>query len=82
MENKTLYVGNLVYSVTKEQLQDLFNEHGSVVDVRIIEGKGFAFVEMSELSEAEEAKDKLNGQEFLGRTLRIDEARPKKKRHF
>ncbi len=80
MQGSKLYVGNLNYAVTNQQLEELFSNHGKVVEVKIIEGKGFAFVEMSTPSEAEVAKDALNGKDFEGRTLRVDEARPPKKR--
>ncbi len=78
MQGSKLYVGNLTYSVTNEQLQELFTEYGEVKHVNIIEGKGFGFVEMGTAEEAQRAKDELNGTEFLGRTMRIDEARPPK----
>jgi RNA recognition motif-containing protein len=48
MQVSKLYVGNLSYSVTNDQLEELFSNHGEVKEVRIIEGKGFGFVEMSE----------------------------------
>lgn len=78
MQVSKLYVGNLSYSVTTEQLQELFSNHGQVKDVRVIEGKGFGFVEMSSTEEAEKAKDALDGSDFGGRTLRVDEARPQR----
>jgi len=80
MQVSKLYVGNLSYSVTTDQLQELFSNHGQVKDVRVIEGKGFAFVEMSSTEEAEKAKDALDGYDFGGRTLRVDEARPQRDR--
>lgn len=80
MQGSKLYVGNLNYSVTVEQLEALFSQSGQVKDVRIIEGKGFGFVELSTAEEAQKAMDALNGSEFQGRRLRIDEARPPKKR--
>lgn len=76
MHGSKLYVGNLSYSVTKEQLRELFSSYGSVTDVKVIEGKGFGFVEMSSQAEAEKAKEELNGSNFKGRTLTVDEARP------
>lgn len=76
MRGSKLYVGNLSYSVTNEQLKELFFNYGEVRQVNIIEGKGFGFVEMSNQSEAERAKEALNGTEFKGRTLKVDEARP------
>ena len=78
MQGKKLYVGNLNYSVTKDELSELFAEFGEVVEVTIIDGKGFGFVEMSETSEAENAMADLNGKEFKGRTMKVDEARPKR----
>ena len=80
MTEKKLYVGNLKYSVTNEQLQELFAGYGEVQNVNIIEGKGFGFVEMSSVEEAEKAKDALNNTDFDGRPLKIDEARPRKPR--
>jgi RNA recognition motif-containing protein len=76
MQGSKLYVGNLSYSVTNEQLEELFSNYGVVRQVNIIERKGFGFVEMSNQSEAERAKEALNGSEFKGRALRVDEARP------
>ncbi len=78
MQGSKLYVGNLNYSVTNEQLEELFSGHGEVKSVNVIEGRGFGFVEMASSEEAESAKDALNGTDFKGRTLRIDEARPPK----
>ncbi len=80
MRGSKLYVGNLNYSVTSEQLEELFSKYGEVRQVNIIEGKPFGFVEMSNQSEAEKAKEALNGSEFNGRTLRVDEARPPRNR--
>jgi RNA recognition motif-containing protein len=80
MQGSKLYVGNLSYSATNEQLQELFSTHGEVKQVNVIEGKGFGFVEMSSSEEAEKAKEALNGTEFLGRPLRVDEARPPRNR--
>lgn len=81
MQGSKLFVGNLNYSVTKEQLQELFANHGTINSVNVIEGKGFGFVEFSSSEEAETAKEALNGTEFVGRTLRIDEARPRRPRN-
>lgn len=73
-----LYVGNLSYSVTSEDLKTLFANHGSVVDAKAMEGKGFGFVEMSNQSESEMAKKELDGYDFKGRKLKVDIARPPK----
>lgn len=62
------------------ELQELFGAHGSVKQVTVIPGKGFGFVEMSSPAEAEKAKAALDGKDFQGRTLRIDEARPPKEK--
>ncbi len=76
MPGNSLYVGNLSYSVTEEQLRELFSNHGEVKEIRMIPGRDFGFVEMSSSSEAEAAKTALNGSDFEGRTLKVDEARP------
>lgn len=81
MQGSKLYVGNLNYAVTEEQLQELFNGHGTVKSVKVIEGKGFGFIELSSVEEAEKAKNALNDSDFLGRPLKIDEARPFKPRN-
>ena len=80
MQGSKLYVGNLSYSVTDEQLEELFAAHGNVQSANVIGNKGFGFVEFSENAEAEKAKEELDGTEFQGRTLKIDEARPQKPR--
>lgn len=80
MQVSKLYVGNLSYSVTNDQLEKLFSNYGEVKQVNIIEGKGFGFVEMSNRSEAVKAREALNGSDFEGRTLKVDEARPPKNR--
>jgi RNA recognition motif-containing protein len=76
MQGSKLYVGNLTYSVTEEQLKKLFSAYGDVKEVRVIERKGFGFVEMATPEDAEKAKAALNETNFEGRTLKIDEARP------
>ncbi|MBW2057117.1 MAG: RNA-binding protein [Deltaproteobacteria bacterium] len=80
MQGSKLYVGNLNYAITNEQLETLFSRYGEVRHVNIIEYRGFGFVEMSNSSEAEKAREALNGTEFEGRTLRVDEARPPRSR--
>ena len=75
-----LYVGNLPWSASEEELEAYFAEHGEIVDVRIItEGrsgrsKGFGFVEMSSDDAGKAAIEALNGKEFGGRELRVDTA--------
>jgi RNA recognition motif-containing protein len=80
MRGSKLYVGNLSYSVNNNDLQELFAEYGEVKEIKIIEGKGFGFVEMSNQTEAEKAKGALDGSEFKGHTLKVDEARPPRSR--
>ncbi len=80
MNGSKLYVGNLSYSVTSEQLKELFAQYGEVKTSNVIEGKGFGFIEMSNAEQAEKAKTALNGSDFKGRALRIEEARPQKPR--
>jgi RNA recognition motif-containing protein len=80
MEGSRLYVGNLNYACTEEQLKELFSDHGEVKDVRIIEGRGFGFVEMGSPDEAEAAKQALDDSEFLGRKLKVNEAYPPRNR--
>lgn len=80
---KRLYVGNLPYSTTEEELEDLFAQTGAVTDVTIIvdrmtgRSKGFGFVEMANDAEAMSAVEQYNGTEFGGRTLKVAEARPR-----
>ncbi len=76
MAGKKLYVGNLNYSVTNDELEELFSDYGTVESVNVIEGKGFGFVEMADASEADKAKKELNETSFKGRTMRVDEANP------
>ncbi len=81
-----LYVGNLPYSTTEEDLKELFSAHGTVASVRLISdrdtgrSKGFAFVEFDSDDEAKAAIDALNGHEFGGRALVVNEARPQTER--
>ncbi len=82
MQGSKLYVGNFSYSVTEDDLKEMFSSHGEVKEIKVIEGKGFGFVEMSSPTEAEKAKEALNGSNHKGRTLRVDEARPPKERSF
>jgi RNA recognition motif-containing protein len=80
MQGNKLYIGNLNYSTTNKDLEELFANHGTVKEVKIIEGKGFGFVEMSSQAEAENAKVNLNGFDFKGRPIKVEIARPLKKK--
>ncbi len=79
---KKLFVGGLSWNTTDDQLKEFFSEAGEVVSVNVItdkysgRSKGFGFVEMSSEKEAKEAMKKLNGKEFDGRTIVVDEAKP------
>ena len=81
-----MYVGNLSYDVTQEELQALFEAHGAVSDVFIVKDResgrprGFAFVTMAEKSAMDAAIEALNGADFMGRNLAINEARPREER--
>jgi cold-inducible RNA-binding protein len=81
-----LYVGGLPYSVTDGRLQELFSAHGTVESASVISDKftgqsrGFGFVEMSSGSEAQKAIESLNGTQLDGRTLTVNEAKPKARR--
>lgn len=76
MANKSLYVGNMAYSTTEEDLRELFDPYGPIAEIRIIGDKGFGFVEIPE-ENMQTAIDAVNGKEFGGRTLTVNEARPK-----
>jgi RNA recognition motif-containing protein len=86
LNNKKLYVGNLDYGVTADKLKDLFSEAGTVVDSVVINdrasgrSKGFGFVEMSSVEEAKKAVESYNGKDFEGRSMVVNEARPKEPR--
>jgi RNA recognition motif-containing protein len=81
-----LYVGNLSFETTENDLQDLFEQHGAVNEVNLMmdrmtgKSRGFAFVTMNEKAEAEAAISALNGKELNGRTLSVSEARPREER--
>ena len=84
--SKKLYVGNLSYSTTNENLQEMFSKFGTVESANVIEdrdsgrSKGFGFVEMSSDAEALAAITGLNGKENDGRALTVNEARPREDR--
>ncbi|OPX23103.1 MAG: hypothetical protein B1H03_02670 [Planctomycetales bacterium 4484_113] len=77
---KKLYVGNLNYSTSESALREAFGVHGDVTEVTIIEGKGFGFVEFATEEAAEKAKTALNESDLDGRTIRVDDARPRTNR--
>ena len=81
-----LYVGNLDYGVTNDQLAELFAQAGKVISATVItdrysgRSKGFGFVEMNSDEEAKKAIEMLNGNEFQGRAMVVNEARPQQPR--
>jgi RNA recognition motif-containing protein len=75
MANKTLYVGNLPYSVSEQQLAEYFKSYGST-NVRIVEGRGFGFVDI-DAAQCEAAISDKNNAQLDGRTIVVNEARPK-----
>lgn len=83
---KKLYVGNLAYSVTDGTLEQMFAAHGSVQSAQVImdrdtgRSKGFGFVEMGSDQEAQAAISALNGQPMDGRSLTVNEAKPRENR--
>jgi cold-inducible RNA-binding protein len=80
---RKLYVGNLSYNVSSQELEDLFAGHGKVDSATVItdrgtgQSKGFGFVEMSTDDEANAAMTALDGSDFGGRALKVNEARPR-----
>jgi RNA recognition motif-containing protein len=84
--NTKMYVGNLSYDATDSDIRELFEAHGTVSDVFIVKDResgrprGFAFVSMETPEEMNAAIEGLNGAEFVGRALTINEARPREER--
>ncbi|MEX2581071.1 MAG: RNA-binding protein [Verrucomicrobiales bacterium] len=81
-----MYVGNLSFDTTKEDLETLFSDHGTVTDVHVPEDRetgrprGFAFVTMDSKQAMESAIEALDGQDVDGRTIKVNEARPREDR--
>jgi RNA recognition motif-containing protein len=80
MSAAKLYVGNLNYRTTEDKLKELFSQYGEVSSVNVLQGRGFGFVEMGTQESAVDAKTKLNGTEFDGRRIIVNEARPRTER--
>tara|TARA_B100000029_G_C17429147_1_gene907237 strand:- start:574 stop:828 length:255 start_codon:yes stop_codon:yes gene_type:complete len=78
-----IYIGNISYQTTEDEVQTLFGEHGTVDSVHLISdretgrSKGFGFVEMPNDEEAKKAIEAVDGSEFGGRQLKVNEARPR-----
>ncbi|MBN1539033.1 MAG: RNA-binding protein [Candidatus Thermoplasmatota archaeon] len=81
-----IYVGNLPFSTSENDLAELFSEYGQVITAKIItdrmtgRSKGFGFIEMENNDEAKAAIDALDQKEYQGRTLKVNEARPREER--
>lgn len=81
-----LYVGNLAFQTTSQELQQLFGQAGTVQSASVVEdrdtgrSRGFAFVEMSTQEEATSAIEQFNGKEVGGRALKVNEAKPRENR--
>lgn len=84
--NNKIYVGGLPYATTEKQLEELFSNHGSVQSARVItdkftgRSKGFGFVEMATAQEAGDAIRALDGTQYEGRSLTVNEAKPQERR--
>jgi len=81
-----IYVGNLSYGMSEDELREAFSAYGDVSSVKILSdretgrSRGFGFVEMPNQSEGETAIAQLNGKDLGGRSLRVNEARPRERR--
>ncbi len=81
-----IYVGNISYNTSEDDLRDLFSRYGEVTAVRMItdrdtgRSKGFGFVEMTDDDQAKEAISALDSKDFMGRDVRVNEARPREPR--
>ena len=83
---KKLYVGNLSFDTTDQELEQAFSAHGEVASALVVKDKytdksrGFGFVEFAQEADAKTAKEAMNGKELSGRALKVDEANPPRER--
>jgi RNA recognition motif-containing protein len=83
---RKIYVGNIPFNATEQDLRDLFSEYGEIESLKIMkdkfteESKGFGFIEMVSEEDAKKAIAALNGKDFKGKSLTVAEARPQQKR--
>lgn len=83
---KKIYVANISFNVTEQDIKNLFSEYGEIVSVKIItdtytgQSKGFGFIEMETENDAKKAISALNGKTFVGKILTVAEARPQQPR--
>ena len=71
---RNIYVGNITFNATEQDIKDLFLEYGEIISVKLKQSKGFGFVEMGSDNEAKKAISELNGKSFIGKTLTVSEA--------
>ncbi|AFY71006.1 RNP-1 like RNA-binding protein [Thalassoporum mexicanum PCC 7367] len=82
----TIYIGNLSYQATQQDVEEIFNDYGSVKRVQLITDRetgrmrGFGFVDMSDEDEEDNAIENLNGATWMGRALKVNKARPRENR--
>lgn len=84
---KKLFVGNLSYQLTEDELRQTFQGYGNIKEVKLIQNKGFGFVEFDSSESAQKALEELNGRELKGRKMRVELAKPRengqnRKRNF
>jgi len=83
---KKLYVGNISFNATEQDIRDLFSEYGEIESLKIItdkftgQSRGFGFIELETEQDAQKVISALNGKEFMGKTLTVAEARPQRPR--
>jgi RNA recognition motif-containing protein len=83
---KKLYVGNIPYSSTEAELRELFSEYGEIESLKIMKdqftdrSRGFGFIEMANEEDAKKAIEALDGKDFMGKSLKVNEAKPQQKR--
>ncbi len=84
---KKMYIGNIAFNATEQDLREFFSEYGEIESLKIIKdnfterSKGFGFIEMVDENDAKKAIANLNGKDFMGKSLTVAEARPQQKRH-
>ena len=83
---KKMYVGNIPYNATEAELRELFSEYGEIESLQIMKdqvtdrSKGFGFIEMANEEDAKKAIEALDGKDFMGKSLKVNEAKPQQKR--
>jgi RNA recognition motif-containing protein len=83
---KKIYIGNIAYNATEEDINELFSKYGEIKSLKIIKdsitgrSRGFGFIEMANENDAKDAISALNGKTFMEKTLNVAEARPQQKR--